>query len=251
MMLAKIKILVEEGRSTSSQIILNGENISHLVDKITYTHVAGSVAEVTLHPDLLDKPLSWKKPRRVFVNSMSDLFHEDVPLDFILRVWKVMAEAKQHKFLILTKRPERMYRFVTAWLPAAWGLATESLQLLDVTIPNVWLGVSVEDQQTANKRIPLLLKTPAAVRFVSCEPLLDHVDIEYYLYGESRLDWVIIGGESGPGARPMELDWAQWIVNDCKRENIPVFVKQLGGYPDKRNRMEEWPESLRVREWPE
>ena len=135
---------------------------------------------VTLHPDLLDLPLRWKKPRMVFVNSMSDLFHEDVPDWYIDRVFMVMARAPQHTFQVLTKRPMRARQWAKE--------AQEALPL-----GNVWLGVSVENQRWANERIPLLLGTPAAVRFVSCEPLLGPLDLRW----SRALHWVIVGGESG------------------------------------------------------
>jgi protein gp37 len=204
--------------------------------------------DVQYHPERLDNPLHWRKPARVFVDSMSDLFHPDVPFDFILAVWRVMAKTN-HTFMILTKRPERMKLFVNDWLPGAWGLATLTLKLLDKPLPNVWLGVSVEDQKTADERIPLLLQTPAAVRFVSYEPALSSIDLEQnwvgYLSGwetqvgtdrdgdpepyqsqTEKLDWVIMGCESGPGRRPMNLDWARSIRDQCVAANVPYFLKQ-------------------------
>lgn len=216
--------------------------------------------DVQCHPDRLEQPLHWRKPRRVFVNSMSDLFHKDVPLDFILRVWMVMARACDYTFMILTKRPERMLMFVNEYLPGTWGLATMNMRLLDKPIPNVWLGVSVEDQRTADERIPLLMKTPAAVRFVSAEPLLGPVDLEIGMCTEcggcgitaghyfqedgmdtcnacggsgkafDKLDWVICGGESGPGARPMHPDWARSLRDQCQAAGVPFFFKQWGEY---------------------
>jgi protein gp37 len=174
---------------------------------------------------------------------MSDLFHEDVPAKFIGDVWTIMNLCQQHIFLILTKRPQRMLEVVPCF---------------GYYLPNVWMGVSVEDQETADERIPLLLQTPAAKRIVSCEPLLGPVDLAEWISlwgcgcdGSGTIDWVIVGGESGPGARPMRLEWAESLVTQCQNVGIPVFVKQLGGFPDKRNRIEEWPENLRVREWPE
>jgi len=206
--------------------------------------------DVRVHPECLEDPLKWRKPRRVFVNSMSDLFHEDMPLEFILRVWITMAEASRHTFLILTKRPDRMNRFVNEWLPGAFGLATMSLKLLDKPLPNVWLGVSVEDQKTADERIPILLQTPAAVRFVSYEPALGPVDFKLGPYppckhvgcyhhishpcegcgrklGRLPLDWIIMGGESGPDARPMHPDWARSVRDQCQAAGVPFFFKQM------------------------
>ena len=218
--------------------------------------------KVTLHPEQLKLPLRWKKPRRVFVNSMSDLFHEDVPDDFIDNVFVYMKMAHAHTFLILTKRPERMLKWFTRWTVGGWdtpGIIKHNAETIfgenstssSITWPrsNIWLGVSVEDQKTANERLPILAQIPAAKRFVSCEPLLGPIDFISDSY--ARFDWVIVGGESGPGARPMDLEWAESIVTQCEVVGIPVFVKQLGGFPDKRNRMEEWPEELRVRQWPE
>ena len=177
--------------------------------------------EVRAVPELLDQPLRWKKPRRVFVNSMSDLFHQDVPVEFIQRVWAIMGGAPRHTFQILTKRPKKMMRLCSNTLP---------------TYPNVWLGVSVEDQQRADERIPLLLQTPAAVRWISAEPLLGPLDLlgdltKHYrdADGPKRgLDWVVVGGESGPGARPFDIAWARDIVRQCKAASVPCFIKQLG-----------------------
>jgi protein gp37 len=195
--------------------------------------------DVQMHADRLDDPLRWKKPRRVFVNSMSDLFHKDVPFEFILRAWMMMAHTSQHTYLILTKRPERMRQFITDWLPGAWGLATTSLQLLDRPIPNIWLGVSAETQNEADARIPILLQTPAAVRFVSVEPMLGEVNLIPYLLpigynwdydrrGPARINWVICGGESGPGARPLHPDWVRGVRDACQDAGVPFFFKQWG-----------------------
>ena len=182
-------------------------------------------ADVRCHPERLDQPAKVKKPQRVFVDSMSDLFHKDVPLDFILRVWMVMGYAPQHTFIVLTKRPERMKNFITNWLPGAWGLATMSLRLLEKPIPNVWLGVSVEDQKTADERIPLLLQTPAAKRIVSVEPMLERIEYDW-----SKLDWVIVGGESGPGARPHPNHKdVLHLANQCVKAGVPFFLKQMWG----------------------
>lgn len=203
---------------------------------------------VQLHPDRLDQPLKWKRPRRIFVNSLSDLFHEDVPSDFIQACFTTMAAARQHTFQILTKRPQRMRRALQQWhkeglvFREGWGSS----------LPNVWIGVSIEDQATANERIPLLLETPAFVRFVSAEPLLGPVDLTRIdgaaLDPEAKgihlnaltggcetetpwhLNWVIAGGESGPGARPCDVAWIRSIKDQCKAAGVPVFIKQMGGY---------------------
>jgi protein gp37 len=231
--------------------------------------VKGST-DVQIHKDRLDQPLRWRKPRRIFVNSLSDLFHDRVSFPFALRVFQTMQAARQHVFQVLTKRPVRMLEFMR-WMEAEFIESTDTWPL-----PNVWLGVSVENQHFADERIPLLLQTPAAVRFVSAEPLLTAVDLRFALsvpthsrWRTSRLDWVIVGGESGPGARPFNVEWARSIVAQCRDAAVPVFVKQLGsnahiadewrgryttdislrdrkgGDPD------EWPEGLRVRQFPE
>ena len=224
--------------------------------------------------DALLEPLSWRKPARVFVNSMSDLFHEDVPDEFIDKVFAVMSARSVHTFQILTKRPERMRAYlndplrhdtvIEAWsrtIPQKANRRTVERWPL----PNVWLGVSVENQKYADERIPLLLQTPAAVRFLSVEPQLGPVDLRHYIgldgtnsgadfferhgWGydawsggftgpnthndscyapEPGLHWVIVGGESGHGARPFDLAWARSIVQQCKAAGVPVFVKQLG-----------------------
>jgi protein gp37 len=213
-------------------------------------------SHVQLLPERLEDPLHWRTPRRVFVNSMSDLFHASVPDEYIRQVFLVMERAPRHTFQILTKRPERM----RAWCQQWWPIAT----------PNVWLGTSVEHQQTADERIPHLLETPAAVRFLSCEPLLGPVDLTPYLWedagpewagrnlAEPGLDWVIIGGESGPHARRMSLMWAERLIEQCQDAGVSPFVKQLGtvlakegGYRDQHGGdMAEWPDEFQVREFP-
>lgn len=222
---------------------------------------------IQLYPDRLDQPLRWKKARRVFVNSLSDLFHQDVPDEFILSVFTVMAIAEQHTFQVLTKRPRRMLDLLSKWtsedLYTAWHDFTgEPPELSSWPLPNVWLGVSVEDQQTADERIPILLQTPAAVRFVSAEPLLGPVDLRRWLQvyehdgppccsdktgwhrlgenhvlgpAQSMLDWIIVGGESGPGARPCHVQWIRSIRDQCQAAGVPVFVKQLGSCVVDRN----------------
>lgn len=163
---------------------------------------------VTLHEDLLDVPLLWKKPRLIFVNSMSDLFHEKVPFEFIERVFETMIRASHHTFQILTKRSCRLQELSRA-LP--WPA-------------NVWIGVSVEDSKVIH-RIRDLRQVPAAVRFISCEPLigpLDHLPLE-------GIHWVIVGGESGPRARPMRPEWAESILQQCRAAGVPFFFKQWGG----------------------
>lgn len=195
-------------------------------------HGKGSFATITLHHDRLTDPLKWRKPCRVFVDSMSDLFHKDVPDAFIDRVFGVMKQAP-HTFIILSKRADRMLDFVKA--------RTLNGKCVD---DNIWLGVSVENQRAADERIPLLLQTPAAVRFLSVEPMLEAVNIRPWLepsghiYSEVSawgnqtvgdwppLDWVICGGESGPQRRPFDLDWARALRNQCTTAGVPYFYKQ-------------------------
>lgn len=287
-------------------------------------------------PEMLGEPLRWQKPKRVFVNSMSDLFHDDVSNEQIAAIFGVMAACPQHTFQVLTKRPERMrawfewHREATEadgepWIPllretVCWlsdaqaeaihegGRARHGVpQLEPWPLPNVWLGVSAENQKAADERIPLLLRTPAAVRFVSAEPLLGELDLTHLdadgaghpelcqvdaLTGRhtdmgrpcpdtAKLDWVIVGGESGPGARICEVAWIERVVRDCAAARVPCFVKQLGAVPalsveptgewrtvkgGRQLRLQvtmvpvsdrkggdpsEWPEALRVRQFPE
>ncbi len=190
---------------------------------------------VTLHEDKLLEPLQMRRPRPVFVNSMSDLFHRDVPIWFIERVFETMASAPQHVFQILTKRPGRM--------------ASVLRRIQPDPLPHVWLGTSVENQRWAYVRIPKLLETPAVVRFLSCEPLLGPIDLLPWFQSNShqprrsrnaeirlkwrepsaRIDWVIAGGESGPGFRPLDLDWARDLRDQCTAAGIAYFFKQVGG----------------------
>lgn len=190
-------------------------------------------------------PLRWKRPRMVFVNSMSDLFHESVPDVFVDRVFAVMALCPQHTFQVLTKRPERMAAYMSElavgprvlerieWTGAAMVEDGDLFHVDLWPLPNVWLGTSVENQAEADKRIPWLLQCPAAVRFLSCEPLLGPVDIAVPWAGEETLptvqvDWVICGGESKAGARPMHPDWARGLRDQCQAAGVPFFFKQWG-----------------------
>jgi protein gp37 len=162
----------------------------------------------TLHDDLIDAPRTWKKPRVIFVNSMSDLFQEAVPDDFIRRVFDTMRDCPQHTFQILTKRSDRV-RQLGASLP--WP-------------SNVWMGVSVEDGRVI-ERVADLAAIPAQVRFLSCEPLIGPLDNLVL----DRIDWVIVGGESGPSARPMKQEWVESIHRQCVRKGVAFFFKQWGG----------------------
>lgn len=263
---------------------------------------------VKLLPDRLEQPLHWRKPRRVFVDSMSDLFHEDVQDSFIDRVFAVMAMTPLHAYQILTKRPERMREYLIGC--SADRIINAAVRQHDASLPrssrvseavwelgeewplsNVQLGVSAEDQARLDERVPHLLATPAAVRFLSLEPLLGPVDptrVDAAAFdAESsgialdalrggrlsatpwHINWVIVGGESGPGARPCDVDWIRSIVRQCRAAGVPCFVKQLGSYAildpryDRRlpgwtrklrdpkgGDWNEWPEDLRVREFP-
>ena len=261
---------------------------------------------VLCHDDKLTIPLGWRKPRRIFVNSMSDLFHERVPFEFIDRVFAVMALCPQHTFQQLTKRPERAAEYhASNPLDRVAALIHSDLEAhLIWPLPNVWLGTSVEDQARADERIPWLLKCPAKVRFLSCEPLLAPIsfgdvplecnhdegfaepDTNAWvcakceeMSGMDGIDWVIVGGESGGGARACDMALIRSIVEQCRAAKVAVFVKQLGkrpilgdvsdpqGWPtkdgpvnwetgeirlkdSKGGEMSEWPEDLRVREMP-
>lgn len=238
---------------------------------------------IRLLDERLTEPLRWKKPRRVFVNSMSDLFHERVPDEFIGKVYEVMSCCPRHTFQVLTKRPERMAAFHERYSAPGGPLP--------VIPDNIWLGTSVENQEAADERIPHLLRCPVAVRFLSCEPLLGELNLTgdgtEYLPDEycspsdppPRIDWVVVGGESGPGARDCCVDEIESIISQCRAAGVPCFVKQLGARPilgdlshphgwptshmpvnwetgriqlrhPKGGDPAEWPEDLRVREYP-
>ncbi len=217
--------------------------------------------KIALIEERLEDPLRWQKPRMVFVNSMSDLFHPDVPFEFVVRVFDVMSISKEHTFQILTKRPERMSQFFE-WIEQE-RVKNEYAYPEYKPLLNVWLGTSVENQETADLRIPHLLKCPAAVRFLSCEPLVGAVDLSWihckYLSDDPSvnyfnaldgnifdedyedwindarpfdrgIDWVIVGGESGPNARPMHPDWARSLRDQCVEAGVAYFFKQWGEY---------------------
>lgn len=242
---------------------------------------------VRTHEDRLTQPLKWRKPSRVFVNSMSDLFHEAAPFEFIDKVFAIMALAPRHTFQILTKRPERMREYLThpdvgqriaedamlwkhkgsfdgAEAEPDWTAEDAENYIAAWPLPNVWLGTSVENQETADERIPLLRATPAAVRFISYEPALSVVDFSKHLHvtwvysagdgqphpandgrggwwtdlgvrsseGElPRPDWIIVGGESGHHARQFDIEWARVVIAQGAAAGIRVFVKQLGANP--------------------
>lgn len=213
-------------------------------------------ANVVLRPERLEQPLRWRRPRRIFVNSLSDLFHELVPERFLDTVFAVMALASQHTFQVLTKRPARMLEYLTAGgdpLDRIWCRADELATILRIPfpddmprwpLPNVWLGTSVENQRFADERIPLLLETPARVRFLSMEPLLGPVefsDMSGRADYRARLGrpaltgirWVIVGGESGPVHRPMDPAWVRSIRDQCVAADVPFLFKQWGGRTSK------------------
>ena len=216
--------------------------------------------KLAMAPAHLDDPIRWKRPRRIFVNSMSDLFHERLTDEQIASVFRVMLNAPRHTYMILTKRAKRMHDWVR-WFEQERG---EPLP------PFIWLGVSAEDQENANERIPWLLATPTRIRFVSAEPLIGPID-----FGEvhptyrggleaPRLDWVIVGGESGRDCRPFDVEWARSIIRQCRAAGAAAFCKQLGGKPfdstgawESRDVLpshgppiEEWGPDFSVREFP-
>lgn len=187
---------------------------------------------VTLHPERLEEPLRWRKPRRVFVCSMSDLFHEEVPVNFLEQVWRVMLSAQQHTFLVLTKRPQIMAERIRHVFARIYG----DYEMAHHHVPSrIWLGVTAEDQQRADERIPLLLQTPAAVRWVSVEPMLGPVDLRPWLMAETAkvrpaLDWVVCGGETGAGARPTDPRWIENLRDQCQSRGVPFFLKSWGDW---------------------
>ena len=212
-----------------------------------------------LDDDAVEAPLRWREPSTVFVNSMSDLFHEDLSYHEIDRVFAVMLLSPRHTFIILTKRAERMRSYMNdpnlykRVLIDADKIRTQRPELAQVGISNptthpaswIWLGVSIENQEYADERIPHLLATPASVKILSCEPLLGDIDLGealdeqgYESCGpagwiqtrERGVDWVLVGGESGRGAREFDLDWARSLVRQCRDARIPVFMKQLGSH---------------------
>lgn len=196
--------------------------------------------EVRFNTQWLDQPFRWIRPRRIFVCAHGDLFHESVPDSWIDRVFQVMGGARQHTFQVLTKRPERASAYLAGADPAQWirfwstrCAYTEGIPRLGVTPApptwppeNLWLGTSVEDQATADARVPHLLAAPAAVRFLSAEPLLGPIDPPEL----PCLDWVIVGGESGPGARPMHPDWARSLRDQCAAAGVSFLFKQWGAW---------------------
>jgi protein gp37 len=222
--------------------------------------------EIRFLEERLAQPLRWKQPKRIFVNSMSDLFHESVPDEWIDQIFAVMALTPQHTYQCLTKRPERMYQYIQHLIAGQRFVSKYALRhdmvlekVMDGPLSNLWLGVSTENQATADERIPWLLKTPAAGRFVSYEPALGPVDFCHVAYpGVSwkvdvlrggawdipqwhpgftnhsemgMVDWVIIGGENGPQARGFDIEWAYKVIEQCVAAHVPVWMKQFGARP--------------------
>jgi protein gp37 len=189
--------------------------------------------DVTVHESQFDKLYRWNKPRMVFVCSMGDLFHEDVPENVIRRIFNHFRVYDKHTYQVLTKRPKRMSEFYSQFIQEHCD---------GEVLENVWLGITAENQETADERIPWLLKTPAAVRFVSVEPMLGPLLFRWakwmpikdhnHLDGLRILDWVICGGETGPGARITEYKWVEDLFWECKMASIPFFFKKVGDNPD-------------------
>ncbi|MEV2277823.1 phage Gp37/Gp68 family protein [Nocardiopsis sp. NPDC049922] len=244
------------------------------------TRTSGPGFGLAVHPDTLTAPLHWTAPRLVFVNSMSDLFHAHVPTEFIARVWAVMAATPRHTYQVLTKRHARMRsvltseRFMVGFYAAYRAYAGDDLFPPSWPAPNVWVGVSAENQKWADIRLPALARTPAVVRFVSAEPLVGplrlhrghgHCPTHDFRGGHCSgpcpnlvtPDWVIIGGESGPGARPLDLEWARVLRDQAHAAGAKVFIKQLGaawareaGVGGKGTDPDSWPDDLNVRRMP-
>lgn len=217
--------------------------------------------KVTFHPDRLNQPLKWKKPRKIFVSSMGDLFHEDVWVDWIDSIIGIINQCKQHTFMALTKRPENIEEKLLAYYH------NDKRRLFSSSFaipPNLWLGVTAENQKRADERIPILLQIPARVRFISIEPMLERVSFRWSMYahqatGETyreylerngsynqyealrQINWVICGPETGPGKRPFNVAWARDLRGQCRNAGVPFFMKGA----------DKMPEDLRIEEFPE
>lgn len=258
-----------------------------------YQQVKNWDGKIEFVESALMKPLKWRKSKKIFTCSMSDVFHENVPFEWIDRAFAVMAICNHHTFQILTKRPERMKEYFDSkpherWIKEIWEINTIAGLFYNPSLgaivsrlrqreplPNVWLGVTVENQQAAEERIPVLLSTPASVRFLSCEPLLEEVDLSEHLILEYAewdmetsnpmgggtayaypIDWIICGGESGNNVRECRIEWIESIVHQCDWAGVPCFVKQLGSNCGLKLKsrsggdIEEFPENLRIRQFP-
>jgi len=234
---------------------LKGMGLPQYQDVVDEHGWTGKIGYASGH--VWEKPLHWCKPRRVFVCSMGDLFHPDVGWKERVMVWSVMEQCPQHTFQILTKRPEAMRHFITE----VWSNYADE----HVALPNVWLGVTAENQRMADERIPELLSIRSAVRFVSVEPMIGPVDLDSACLYYHSLDlkdtadtmeeyderlWVIVGCESGPKRRPMKVEWAVDLVRQCRAASIPVFVKQVEIDGRISHDPNEWPKELQVRKRP-
>jgi len=271
--------MVSAGCTNCYAMGLAATRLRHHPSREGLTRMTGGQArwtgEVRFNKQWLDQPLRWRKPRMIFVCAHGDLFHEAVPDEWIDRVFAVMALAPQHTFQVLTKRPEQARKYLAKvdergrpqyWTTASLMAATGSWNTGEISasqwpLPNVWIGTSVEDQATADARIPHLLATPAAVRFVSAEPLLGPISFRWAKWdnwldkagnrrpavnaydGLRMLDWVICGGESGQNARPMHPDWARSLRDQCKAAGTAFFFKQMSKRAD-------IPSDLKIREFP-
>lgn len=244
--------------------------------------------ETRFNAEWLDQPLKWKRPRKIFVCAHGDLFHESVPDEWIDQVFAVMALAKQHTFQVLTKRPGRALKYlsqdyVTEGIECGMNQLLHSFPDYEPNkkiwpLPNVWLGVSVENQAAADERIPLLLQTPAAVRWISAEPLLGPISFRWAKWhdysnpspgvwqdqydGIKGIDWVVVGGESGPNARPMHPYWARSLRDQCAAAGVPFLFKQWGEWAPRSGKLtgggtdfsaldpecKKWPDIIRLGE---
>jgi protein gp37 len=187
---------------------------------------------VTFHPGRIDDPIYWRKPSKIFVCSMGDIFHDDSRFEWIETVFQKMKEAGRHTYILLTKRPKNIIRYLE-WRERK---GTRTFATLTEWPENIWIGVTAENQAQADKRIPTLLQVPAAVRLVSVEPCLEEMDLHSYLPptlfrntigSDGKINWVICGCETGPGARPMKEDWARDIYGQCEAVGVPFFFKKL------------------------
>lgn len=281
--------IVSPGCTNCYAMRLAGTRLKHHPSRSGLTEMsnAGPVwtGEVRLNEGWLAQPLSWKRPRKIFVCAHGDLFAEGVPYEWIDRVWAVMVLSPWHEFQVLTKRPETMRNYVSTWFERLSSRIVEvnhptgkanfanmvDWSCLPAVPPNIWLGTSTERQKEANERIPHLLATPAAKRFVSVEPLLSPIFLSslkidgvtspfdalqhgstytlgpggrtYHSSGNPTLDWVIVGGESGPGYRPMAIEWANGLRVQCEAARVPFFFKQTAG-------KKQIPHELQIREFP-
>lgn len=243
--------VVSPGCTNCYAMKLAGTRLKHHPTRagLTSDSKAGPVwnGQVRFNEGMLLDPLRWKRPRMIFVCAHGDLFAEGVPEQWIDQVFAVMAQAQQHTFQVLTKRPERM-RFYLIERFGPYRVQEEAVRLLRGNaeprprwpLPNVWLGVSVEDQKRADERIPILLETPAAIRWISAEPLLGMLDVRRHIemahldselgLSNPGIDWIVVGGESGPGARPMHPDWARSLRDQSAAADVPFLFKQWGEY---------------------